>query len=36
MKHATIVEYNDGTGLEGKVEAWITENERDFSLTGYT
>ncbi len=28
MKHATIVEYNDGTGLEDKVESWIAESEQ--------
>ncbi|MGF7056533.1 hypothetical protein [Brassicibacter mesophilus] len=28
MKHATIVEYNDGSGLEDKVNEWIAENEQ--------
>lgn len=27
MKHMSIVEYNDGTGLKDKVDSWIAENE---------
>lgn len=27
MKHMTIVEYNDGSGLTEKVQRWISENE---------
>ena len=28
MKHATIVEYVDGSVLEDKVNEWIAENEQ--------
>jgi len=29
MKHVTILEYDDGSGLREKVNAWITENESE-------
>ncbi|SCG83120.1 hypothetical protein DW1_1549 [Proteiniborus sp. DW1] len=27
MKHMTILEYNDGSGLTDKVQRWVSENE---------